>query len=494
MQQSDIIFSFLFPTNQNSAEAIHPTMGALYHPSSGLETGFLFNGLSFFTARANMGGKTKLCQYLPHLIEVKTFIHTHSLWFFRANFRALNGDAFNSSSHQFHIMAIGAFHCQPDRYSCPFSQQRPFDTFFRPVSRVRTGFFPHPKALWSCSHPCSTNPTQSLLAHHILPALFAKTSKILLLLPTLENGHELSSHCKYRYYPELSIGCRYAARKKYHPGIDDPALVVCPHQTGEYSHVWVLMAQTCSTIYLKLDTLLTGWLPFFILRIYALLLVLSASEGYSDRFLVEQYAIKAINMWLLEHELRPEMDAIINTSFSTLPKAAPVHRHYAASSSKYNPPNYDNIATTHEKVSHEKEKSKINPPDFQSNVAARQDKTPVKGKDKDKPSAYKSNAVAQGSGNPGRQNNKSNLPAYKGRGTTYLTIEAFTNSYFLVYQNEDMNIRTGDEFLIVRTLDNAHKPVGIAEVVRTQGEKVVLQHLMFENFKLSYQDKLEYER
>lgn len=210
--------------------------------------------------------------------------------------------------------------------------------------------------------------------------------------------------------------------------------------------------------------------------------------------LVEQYAIKAINMWLLEHELRPEMDAIINTSFSTLPKAAPVHRHYAASSSKYNPPDYDNIATTHEKVSPDKEKSKINPPDFQSNVAARQDKTPAKGKDKDKPPAHKSNAVAQGSGNPGRQNNKSNLPAYKGRGTAYLTIEAFTNNYFLVYQNKDMNIRTGDEFLIVRTLDNAHKPVGIAEVVRIQGEKVVLQHLMFENFKLSYQDKLEYER
>jgi hypothetical protein len=134
----------------------------------------------------------------------------------------------------------------------------------------------------------------------------------------------------------------------------------------------------------------------------------------------EEYAVKALKMWLLDHELRPEMEEIIDVSVKTLPKSAPVHRHLAFSSQK------------------------------------------------------------------------NNLPVYKSNLKGYLDVETFTTNYFLVYQNENMNIRIGDAFPIVRFRNNTPKTIGIAEVARIQGKKVVLKHEMFDDFNISRQDKLLY--
>lgn len=205
-----------------------------------------------------------------------------------------------------------------------------------------------------------------------------------------------------------------------------------------------------------------------------------------------QYTIKGLNMWLLDHELKPEMDEIINTSFNTLPKSAPVHRPYAVIQRQKNLPIYQNIETTRERMNPGKEKDKKNLPVYKSNMAAQPDRNPGGQKNKNNPPVYKSNVAAQKSRNAVTEKNESNFSVYNGKITAYLTIEAFTTHYFLIYQNDNMNMRIGDAFLIVRPLKNTLKTIGIAEVVKVQGKKVVLDHEMFDGFKISYQDKLKY--
>src|SRR5262249_48132633 len=69
-----VIAGFLVPADQHTSEAIHPTMGAFYPPSSCFETGLLLECLGFFPARPDVRREAKLVQEFPDLVIVITFI------------------------------------------------------------------------------------------------------------------------------------------------------------------------------------------------------------------------------------------------------------------------------------------------------------------------------------------------------------------------------------------------------------------------------------
>ena len=80
MKEPEIGFCQLFPTNQNAAESVHPTMRALDHPASGAEAGFLFDRGGFFAASTDMRCKAKLSYQRAHFLIVIASVQAKSLW------------------------------------------------------------------------------------------------------------------------------------------------------------------------------------------------------------------------------------------------------------------------------------------------------------------------------------------------------------------------------------------------------------------------------
>ena len=110
MEHGEIVWLFLFPSDQNPAEAIHPGMGSLDHPSTWLKSALSFNGRCGFASDRDMGCGTKLRHQFSYFLKIIAFVHAHFMraWIPSALFIDYLGDAFQRSFHQFHVVAIGS--------------------------------------------------------------------------------------------------------------------------------------------------------------------------------------------------------------------------------------------------------------------------------------------------------------------------------------------------------------------------------------------------
>ena len=62
--KGDVVAWRLVPADQNASKAVHPAVSAFHHPAPGFETGFIFDGPSFFAPAANVGREANSCKVL----------------------------------------------------------------------------------------------------------------------------------------------------------------------------------------------------------------------------------------------------------------------------------------------------------------------------------------------------------------------------------------------------------------------------------------------
>ncbi len=136
MEKSYIVCCLLFPTDQNSSEAVQPTVGSFYHPPPSTLTGFFGDLFGFLTSGTNVGCKPKLNQGVPHLLVIISLIQAEVLRVFGCGLRSLHHDVFYRLPHQFHIVAIGPVHSQADWHPVPFGQEAPLRALLAPIGRV----------------------------------------------------------------------------------------------------------------------------------------------------------------------------------------------------------------------------------------------------------------------------------------------------------------------------------------------------------------------
>ena len=110
MEQAQIVFDLFLPADQHSAKPVHPTVCALYYPSSRLEADLPFEGLCFFLSRSNMQSIAKYLPQFPNLVVVIPVLATlaypfskeRSCWLSQFFFFALSQrDAMNVSHRKF---------------------------------------------------------------------------------------------------------------------------------------------------------------------------------------------------------------------------------------------------------------------------------------------------------------------------------------------------------------------------------------------------------
>jgi hypothetical protein len=224
MNKSEIVLRFLLPTYQDTPEAIHPTVCSLRHPTACFEANLMLDRLSFFTARANMGGIGKLLDQSSYLTGIISLVQTHPLRLLLRRLRASYRDTLKRSFDHFAVMSIRPGNRHANRYSVGFRQQTSFNAFFGPIRRVWAGFFPRPAGPLSWPHPSTAKTNQSPSTRHNLPKPWPRVSEKLRLasIPEIGNGRCCSN--KYPSHSKRSIGSRFATQRICRPWPRGPGL------------------------------------------------------------------------------------------------------------------------------------------------------------------------------------------------------------------------------------------------------------------------------
>ena len=234
MNESKVVLRFLFPTYQDTPEAIHPTVCSLRHPAAGFEANLMLDCLSFFTARANMGGIGKFLDQSSYLTGIISLIQTHALRVLLRWLRASYRDTRKGRLDHLAVMSIRAGNRYANRDTVSFGQQTAFNPFFGPIRRVGAGFFPRPAGPWSWPHPSTAKTNQSASTGHSLATPGPRVSEKLRLasIPEIVNAR-----CYLNKYPsrsERSIGSRFSIQTRCHPSPCGPVLSVGLRQNDAY--------------------------------------------------------------------------------------------------------------------------------------------------------------------------------------------------------------------------------------------------------------------
>ena len=242
MNQSQVIFRFLFPSRQDTAEAIHPAMSPLHHPTTRFETGLSFDRLRFLTARLDVGRITEFLDQITHRVIVIPFVQTHTLRMPSAGFGTFDWNTLQRRFDQLAIMSISAINRQANGYATSLRKQTALNAFLGPIRRIGAGFFPRPAELWSWRRPWTAKTNRCLSIHRNPPKPFPTASGTRQLGSTLENA---SGQCCWNKYPfrlRRSIDNRFAGRKRFRPSLYGPAPWADRRQTDAYSYAWAVTA------------------------------------------------------------------------------------------------------------------------------------------------------------------------------------------------------------------------------------------------------------
>ena len=245
------MFRFFVPAHQDAPKAVHPTMCAFHDPAPGLLARCVSDRLGFLATRPDMRCEPKLHQDVAHCLIVIGFVEAHALRLLGRGLRALDHKTLERRPHQFHVMPVRPFHCQPDRHAVPLGHQAALDAAFGAVRGIRTGFFPPRAAPWSSPRPCSARPNQSPSARQTVRPLLARGAGRHPLRPRLEIGRRPWIWHITPSDSGLPIGSPCGARKKWHRHSGDRGRAAGRRQSGGYSPVLAAAVRARPTVHRK---------------------------------------------------------------------------------------------------------------------------------------------------------------------------------------------------------------------------------------------------
>lgn len=108
MKEGKVILSFFLPAHQQAAGAIDPRVSAFHHPamrSVARDTTFF---LLLLAATVNMRQIVAGLDLLAGWCSIITCIQAQVLWLLFTRLWTANDDAIESSTQQFHIVAVGS--------------------------------------------------------------------------------------------------------------------------------------------------------------------------------------------------------------------------------------------------------------------------------------------------------------------------------------------------------------------------------------------------
>jgi hypothetical protein len=213
MEHSQIIYRFLFPTDENPAEAIDPGGDALDHPASRTTAVGAFGDL-FLTARLDMRSVTASAGFPADSVGVKTLVAAQMLRTPRGGAGTADRDTVERGVKEFLVMHICAGNCHAQGHAPAIGQHRSLHAQFASIRGVFPGFFPRPREPWLSIRRDFATSTECREGGR---TVVADTSTIGGRRPAAPiPGSSDAMNCRSRIpVARLSIDNLYAKRRKY---------------------------------------------------------------------------------------------------------------------------------------------------------------------------------------------------------------------------------------------------------------------------------------
>ena len=151
-------------------------------------------------------------------------------------------------------MTVGPVDGQPNRHARRLSQQTAFDTVFGPIRGIGPAFFPRQAGPWSLRRPLTARTSQYLSIGRILEDRRPRASQKRRHAPIAESDHGQYCWDRCPSRSTRSIGSRFAAQRRLHPGMLGRQPWGDLPRTCEYSHAWVTTVRSSPIVRLKHDS------------------------------------------------------------------------------------------------------------------------------------------------------------------------------------------------------------------------------------------------
>lgn len=148
MEKREVVCGFLFPANEDAAEAVHPAVRALDYPAAGLVARLVLDEPGFLTARFDVGREAELLAQLADFVVVVALVQAQVQLQAGFTHRRNQRHARERFLRKLEVVAIGGPNRNTDRNPAAFRDQRALRALLRPIHRRRPGFFPRRAAPW----------------------------------------------------------------------------------------------------------------------------------------------------------------------------------------------------------------------------------------------------------------------------------------------------------------------------------------------------------
>ncbi len=219
VEEGFVIGDFFLPADQQSSEAVHPTMRPLHHPAPRPIPGDLLPRLRLGPPALldrDVGCVTPAGHQLPHRGVVIPLVPQKVLWLLRRGLGSLDRDAVQGGFDQFHVGPVGPGHLQAQRHASAVRQQRTLRALFGPIGGVLARLFSPRAGPWSWSRPGSAIPSRCRPCRRTRARPFATAGGTAPAFASV--GSSGADCCRSRTRAgRPSSGRRYAGRRKCHP-------------------------------------------------------------------------------------------------------------------------------------------------------------------------------------------------------------------------------------------------------------------------------------
>ncbi len=160
-----MVFGFLRPADEQSAESVQPGVGALDHPAAGAEVGVVLDCFLLFAARTDVRVEVEFVGERVNLGVVVTLVQAEARARALLGVRSLDQDAFERRAEELEVVDVGAGDLEPDREATAVADDGSLRPFFAlsvglgPVAAPPSGALPIAPSQDSHSHsiPCSSS-------------------------------------------------------------------------------------------------------------------------------------------------------------------------------------------------------------------------------------------------------------------------------------------------------------------------------------------------
>jgi hypothetical protein len=226
MEHCYVSISTLLPANQDSTEAIQPTVSAFHYPATRPITGASLQLAHILAATGDVAGEPKLCHECVDFSVVVALVETEILRLCSRRSWTLEGNAVEGFTREPEVVDVRAGDGEPKGNAARLRQHASLGPALGSVGWIAAAFFPHPAAPSTSPHPSTATPSRCRRTHRSRIVLGSTPPRTRQPRSIRQIVDAPMSSNRFAYHSARSTGSQYEAQRELRSLHRDPARAV----------------------------------------------------------------------------------------------------------------------------------------------------------------------------------------------------------------------------------------------------------------------------